>query len=59
MIQHVCGSCGLSSSKKFSTILYEYNMTCITQIKEGCTKEDKTKHISQKLLYTHDLEEKR
>ena len=32
-------------------------MTCVTQIKWGYIKGDKTKHISPKLFYTNDLEE--
>ena len=31
--------------------------TFITQIKWGYIKGDRTKHISPKLFYTHDLEE--
>ena len=29
----------------------------MTQIKGGYIKDDRTKHISPKLFYTHDLEE--
>ena len=57
MTQHIRGTCGLSSSKNLPTILYEDNTSCITQIKWGYIKTDKTKHISPKLFYAHDLEE--
>ena len=57
MTQHIWESCGLFSTKLSSTILYEDNTTCITQIKRGYIKGDRTKHISPKLFYTHNLEE--
>ena len=57
MTQHIQESCGLSSSNLLLTTLYEDNMICITQIKEGYIKGDRTKSISPKLFYTHDLEE--
>ena len=52
MTQHIRETCGLSSSKNPPTTLYEDNTACIAQI-----KGDRTKHISPKLFYTHDLEE--
>ena len=39
-----------------STILYEDNAACIAQLKDGYIKGDRTKHISPKLFFTHDLE---
>lgn len=56
MTQHIRGTCGLSS-KIHPTTLYEDNTACIAQIKGGYIKGDRTKHISPKLFYTHDLEE--
>lgn len=43
-------------SKINPTILHEDNATCITQIKAGYIKGDRTKHISPKFFYTHDLQ---
>ena len=37
-------------------ILFEDNVACIVQIKWGYIKGDKTKHISPKFLYTHELQ---
>ena len=55
MIQHNRESCGLSSIKNNPTVLYEDNAACIAQIKEGYIKGDRTKHISPKFFYTHEL----
>ena len=56
MIQHIQESCGLPSIKHSSTTLFEDNVACITQIKGSYIKGDRTKHISQKFLYTHELQ---
>ena len=56
VIQHIQEKCGLSSIKGSPTILYEDNATCITQIRGGYIKGDRTKHISPKLFYTHELQ---
>ena len=53
MIQHIGESSGLSSIKNNPTLLYEDNVACITQIKGGYIKGDRTKHISPKFFYTH------
>ena len=37
-------------------MLHEDNVACIAQIKGGFIKGDKTKHISPKFLYTHELQ---
>ena len=55
MIQHIRESCGLSSTKGDPTILFEDNATCITQITGGYIKRNRTKHISPKFFYTHEL----
>ena len=39
-------------------MLHEDNVACIVQIKRGFIKGDKTKHISPKFFYTHELQEK-
>ena len=56
MIQHIRKSCGLSSIKNKPTILYEDNAACIAQVKGGYIKGDRTKHISPKFFYTHELQ---
>ena len=38
MIQHIRKSCGLSSIKDKTTVLYENNTTCIAQVKEDILK---------------------
>ena len=55
VIQHIREKCGLSSIKDNPTILYEDNAACITQIRGGYIKGDRTKHISPKFFYTHEL----
>ena len=57
MTQHICETCGLSSSKSLTTTQYENNIACISQIKGGYIRGDRTKHISPRLFYTYDLEE--
>ena len=56
MIYHIQESCGLSSVKDKPTILFEDNAACIAQIKGGYIKGDRTKHISPKFFYTHELQ---
>ena len=56
MIQHIKESCGLSSIKNNPTVLYEDNAQCIAQFKGGYIKGDRTKHISPKFFYTHELQ---
>ena len=50
------GSCRLSSIKDNLTTLFEDNVACIAQIKGGHIKGDRTKHISPKFFYTHELQ---
>jgi hypothetical protein len=42
--------------KDSSIILYEDNAACITQIRGRYIKGHKTKHISPKFFYTHELQ---
>ncbi|KAJ9546908.1 hypothetical protein OSB04_019451 [Centaurea solstitialis] len=56
VIQHLRGSCGVISDKEPPTVLYEDNVACITQLKEGYLKGDMTKHILPKFFFTHDLQ---
>ena len=51
MIQHIQESCELPSIKDNLTTLFEDNVACISQI-----KGDRTKHISPKFFYTHELQ---
>ena len=50
------GNCGLLCEKMLPTTIYEDNAACIAQTKEGYIKGDRTKHISPKLFFTHDLQ---
>ena len=56
MIEYIRESCGLSSIKGDPTILFEDNVACIAQITGGYIKGDRTKHISPKFFYTHELQ---
>ena len=56
MIRHIQESCGLPSIKSKPSVLYEDNAACIAQVKGGFIKGDRTKHISSKLFYTHELQ---
>ncbi|XP_035834140.1 secreted RxLR effector protein 161-like [Helianthus annuus] len=59
VIQHIRGSCGISSGDEGPTILHEDNAACIAQLKEGYIKGDRTKHILPKFFFTHDLQKNR
>ena len=56
MIQHIQESCDLPFSKDNPTTLFEDNAACIAQIKGGYIKGDRTKYISPKFFYTHELQ---
>ncbi|KAL0415671.1 UNVERIFIED_CONTAM: hypothetical protein Slati_3399000 [Sesamum latifolium] len=56
MIQNIRETCGLSIEKIIPTILYEDNAAFIAQLKEGYIKGDRTKYISPKFFFTHDLQ---
>ena len=55
IIQHIRESYGPSSIKGDLTILFEDNAACIAQITGGYIKGDRTKHISPKFFYAHEL----
>ena len=38
------------------TVIYEDNIACNSQLKEGYIKGDRTKHISLKFFFTRDLQ---
>ena len=50
--------CDFPMKKDIPTTLYEDNATCIAQLMEGYIKGNRTKHISPKKNFTHDLEKK-
>ena len=56
LIQHIQNTCGLSSGKLNTMTIYEDNTACIAQLKDGYIKGDRTKHISPKFFFTHDLQ---
>ena len=58
MIQHIQETCGLPSIRGNATKLHKNNVAYIAQIKWEFIKGDRTKHISPKLFYTHELQEK-
>ena len=56
VILHIGESCGIFAGNEGPTILHEDNAACIAQLKEGFIKGDRTKHISPKFFFTHDLQ---
>jgi hypothetical protein len=50
--------CGFINNSNKATVLFEDNAACIAQLKEGFIKGDRTKHISPKFFFTHDLQKK-
>ena len=48
----------MSFSKEVPTTLYKDNAACIVQLKNGYIKGDRTKYISPKFFFTHDLQKK-
>jgi hypothetical protein len=56
IIQHIKQKYELSTTKDSLTILFEDNAACITQLRRGNIKGDKTKHISPKFFYTYELQ---
>ncbi|XP_024164331.1 uncharacterized protein LOC112171364 [Rosa chinensis] len=56
MIRHIRSTCDLPSVTDKPTVMYEDNIACIAQIKEGFIKGDKTKHIAPKFFHTHELQ---
>ena len=56
VINHIRSACDLPSVTNNPTIMHEDNAACIAQIKGGYIKGDRTKHISPKFFYTHELQ---
>jgi len=56
MTNHIQEASGLIIKKEL-TRLYEDNVACVAQIKEGYIKSDRTKHIPPRFFsYTQELE---
>ncbi|XP_015167829.1 uncharacterized protein [Solanum tuberosum] len=58
LTQHIQETCGLSLKGDAPTTLYKDNAACIAQLREGYIKGDRTKYISPKFFFTHDLQKK-
>ncbi|KAD3336588.1 hypothetical protein E3N88_32107 [Mikania micrantha] len=56
VIQHIQGSCGISSQDEGPTILHQDNAACIAQLRVGYIKGDRTKHILPMFFFTHYLQ---
>ena len=56
VVHHIRNACGLPLITSIPTTIYEDNAACIEQIKEGCIKGDRTKHISPNFFFTHELQ---
>ena len=56
VVHHIRNACGLPLITSIPTTIYEDNAACIEQIKEGYIKGDRTKHISPKFFFTHELQ---
>ncbi|XP_018467475.1 uncharacterized protein LOC108839150 [Raphanus sativus] len=56
MTNHIRVDSGLSEGQDAPTIIYEDNAACISQLKYGYIKGDRTKHILPKFFSTHDLQ---
>ncbi|GJZ06364.1 hypothetical protein Tco_0540157 [Tanacetum coccineum] len=53
VIQYIRESCGISLGLEAPTVVHEDNVACMTQLKDGYIKGDKTKHIlSRTFLFT-------
>ena len=59
MCLHIHNSCFLTPVTNSPTIIYEDNAACVAQVKGGYIKGYRTKHISPKFFYTHELQESR
>ncbi|KAM1467528.1 hypothetical protein ACFX2I_032617 [Malus domestica] len=48
---------GLTSVVDLPTTIFEDNVACIEQLKNGYIKGDNTKHISSKFFYSHQQQQ--
>ena len=53
---HIQNACGLPLITSIPTTIYKDNAACMEQIKEGYIKGDRTKHISPKFFFIHELQ---
>ncbi|KAF3661981.1 hypothetical protein FXO38_11407 [Capsicum annuum] len=58
MTRHIQEMYGFPLNKDIPTTLYKDNVACIAKLKGGYIKGNRTKHISPKKNFTHDLEKK-
>ena len=59
VIYHIQNTCGFPLSTEMPTSIFEDNAVCIAQVRWGYIKGDRTKHISPKFFYTHELQQSR
>ena len=59
VIFHIQNTCGFSLSTRMPTPIFEDNAAYIAQVRGGYIKGDRTKHISPKFFYTHELQQSR
>ena len=58
VVHHILKTTALKTEDLEPTTLHEDNAACIAQLKGGYIKGDRTKHISPKFFYTHELQKK-
>ncbi|KAL0416667.1 UNVERIFIED_CONTAM: Secreted RxLR effector protein [Sesamum latifolium] len=56
LTHYVHESCGPELIEKSPTVIYEDNAACITQMKDGYIKGERTKHISPNFFSTRELQ---
>ena len=59
VIYHIQNTCSFSLSTGIPTLIFEDSAVYIAQIRGGYIKGDRTKHISPKFFYTHELQQNR
>ena len=56
VVHHILKTTALKTEDFEPTTLHEDNAACIAQLKGGYIRGDRTKHISPKFFYTHELQ---
>ena len=59
VISHIQNSYQMTSVNNSPIVIYEDHAACIAQVIKEYIKGDKTKHITLKFFYTHELQESR
>ena len=54
LIHHIQKKSGIPACEESPTIIHEDNTACVSHIKKGFIKGDRTKHIDPKFFFTHD-----